>query len=385
MGFFIFKNFYERHLGNFLIFSLCFFLIGSILHKFDEYFYYDNWVHPATAFIKLMFFFFFIVILLLNFKTQRTFFLYLSGFFIVFLIANMKWPVTNSGYDFFDSLKASNFFYLFKYLYPFVFFAVFLLVKNKEEIIHRYFVIIENVLIVNAFFVFLGFFLSIDFFQSYPHSNRFGYDGLLGRMFFIYFSTLVILRRLFLEKIDLKMLIIALASLLSGTKLVLLFFILVTVFYLYEKRKLSILFFVSIVLVLGIFFIEPILNSVSQVFPFWQPLLSKHGSLTLLLSERDLLVQNMIEYIKIKCTLKNYLFGGMEFTRYATQMDFIDLFLFFGIVGSGLYIVLFSKLVNKHYHFIPIILSCFAGGFLFGTIIVTTYFLWMYESNFEQK
>ena len=116
MGFFIFKNFYERHLGNFLIFSLCFFLIGSILHKFDEYFYYDNWVHPATAFIKLMFFFFFIVILLLNFKTQRTFFLYLSGFFIVFLIANMKWPVTNSGYDFFDSLKASNFFYLFKYL-----------------------------------------------------------------------------------------------------------------------------------------------------------------------------------------------------------------------------------------------------------------------------
>lgn len=386
MTLFIFKNFYERHLGNVLIISLWVYLIGSILQKFDKYFYYDNFVHPITAFIKLVFFFFFIAVLALNFKIGKTLFQYLFGLSIVFVFANVKWNLdVNLEYDFFKSLKASNFFYLIKYLYPFIFLGVFSLTKNKEEIISRYFGILEKVLIVNAFFVFFGFFLSIDYFQSYPHSNRFGYDGLLDRLFFIYFSMIVILRRVFLSKIDSRFLIICLASLLSGTKLILLFFALLAVFYLYEKRKIRVLYIVSIILGLGIVFLKPIVNYAAKIFPFWQHLLTKYGYLTVLLSERDLLIQNVLEYFRNECTLNNFFFGGMEFTKYATQMDFIDLFLFFGVTGSAIYITLLSKIVNKYYHFIPLIASCFAGGFLYGTIIMCTYFLWMYENNLQQK
>ena len=83
--------------------------------------------------------------------------------------------------------------------------------------------------------------------------------------------------------------------------------------------------------------------------------------------------------------MKNLFFGGLEFSKCGVEMDFIDLFLFFGIIGATIYLVLISKIINKSYHLIPLITAFFSGDFLLSTITIFTYFIWMYESHKERK
>ena len=121
----------------------------------------------------------------------------------------------------------------------------------------------------------------------------------------------------------------------------------------------------------------------TKLFPFWQPIFNKHGYLTLIFSNRDLNWQRVFQYLKVEGTFKNLLVGGVEFPKFLVEMDFIDLFLFFGIIGGTLYTLLLSKIINKGYHLIPILSTFFAGGFLLGTISMCTYLLWCYESNLD--
>ena len=109
-------------------------------------------------------------------------------------------------------------------MYPFIFIGVFSLIKNNKEIIHIFFGIIESVLVANAFFIFIGFLFSIDYFQSYPHSFRFGYSGILDRVFLVNFSITIISRWIFIKKMDWRFYVMSLGALLTGTKLILLFF-----------------------------------------------------------------------------------------------------------------------------------------------------------------
>lgn len=383
---FVIKDFYERHLGNILIGSLLFYLISSLFHKIVNFIYRENFIQPITSSIKLVILLFFILILIINYNKKRSLFIYLGLLLTVFVFANIKMMLSkNSDFNFYSSLIGGNLFYFIKYLYPFIFLGAFSLVKNKQKTIDRYFGILEKVLIVNAIFVFIGFLFSIDYFQSYPHSNRFGYSGILERLFFAYFSMIVILRKVYLDKIDFRLIVLCLVTLLSGMKVVYLFFILLTIFYLYEKRKIRVLYVLSFFIILGIVFFKPIINFTIKVFPFWQPILNKYGYITVLFSTRDLSFQNTLNYLEIDGNLYNLFIGGVEFPKYYIEMDFIDLFLFFGFIGAGIYIALLSKIINKYYHFIPLIASFLAGGLLFGTIIICTYFLWMYESHKEQK
>lgn len=386
MNLFIFKNFYKHHFGNILIGFLLFHLLTSFIHKLVNFIYNYNFIHPITAFLKLVFLFFFIIILIVNFNKKRILFLYFGLLIFLFILANLKLIfIQNSGFNLYNSFTEGNIFYLIKYLYPFIFLGAFSLMKNKEKKINRYFDVLEKILIVNAFFVFLGFLFSIDFMQSYPLSSRFGYCGILERLYFAYFSMIIILRKIFLNKIDIRLLILCLVLLLSGMKVIFLFFMVLTIFYLYDKRKIKILYFLLFVIIFGTVFIKSIVNFLIKIFPFWQSIYNKYGYTTVLFSTRDLAFNNTLDYLIKEGSLCNLLIGGVEFPKYFIEMDFIDLFLFFGIIGMGIYISLLSKIINKYYHFIPLIASFFGGGFLFGTIITCTYFLWFYESNIEKN
>jgi hypothetical protein len=386
MKLFVRKDFYEHHLGSILIGSLIFYLINSFFNKINVFFYGENFIHPITLFLKLVFLLFFGGIIIFNCNIKKSFFLYLGSLFIVFFVANIKWPLNlNNGADFYDSLVEGNIFYFIKYLYPFIFLKAFSLVKNKEETICRYFDILEKVLVVNSILVFFGFIFSIDFFQSYPHSLRFGYCGLLERLFVFYLSIIVMSRKFLFEKIDLRFMILCLASLLSGTKGMLLFFALLILYYICTKRTIKRLLFVFGIFISMLVFFKPIVGFTLKLFPFWQPILDKYGYITFLFSTRDLTFKRTFEHLKIHGTLNNLFIGGVDFEKYFIELDFIDLFLFFGIIGGILYMVLLSKIINKSYHIIPLIVAFFVGSLLLGSIFMCTYLLWLYESNFEKN
>jgi hypothetical protein len=324
------------------------------------------------------------MILILNFKKRRKIFIYTGFLFLVFIVGNFKWDlnvISNS----YKSALGINFFYFVKYLYPFFFIGVFSLIKDRQETISRYFEIVETALIINIIFVVSGFIFSIDFFQSYMRSSRFGYSGLMEFVFFQDLLIIVISRRLFLDKVDLKFVILSIASLFIGTKAIILFFVILIFYYLLEKGKIKLLFLYSGILISALVFMKPIVDFFAKLFPFWQPLLDKYGYLTLLTSTRDWNIQKTIGYIELNSNLKNLFVGIGEFSKYLVEMDFIDLFLFFGIIGGVIYMMFLSRLINKNYHLIPFIIGFFSGNFLFSTITISICFIWMYESYAEQK
>jgi len=386
MKIFSLKLLYNSYLGNILIFSMLFYLFSSFLIKFFNFFYDVNFLLPILAILKLIFVLFYLGILLLNFNRKKNLLLYLGLLLTVFFLGNFKWDFNiNSSCNSYKILKGVNFFYLIKYLFPFILIGVFSLVKNKQGVTNSYFEILEKILVANSFFVFFGFLFSVDFFQSYIRTSRFGYSGMLEASFYEYLLIIVISRKIFLDKIDFKLVVLSVASLLIGTKIMILFFAVLIFYYLYEKRKRKLLALYSGLILLSLILLKPIVDLFAKVFPFWQSILNEHGYLTLIMSKRNWNIQNTLEYIKINGTLKNLFFGGLEFSKCGVEMDFIDLFLFFGVIGAAIYMVLMSKIISKSYHLIPLITAFFSGDFLLSTIIIFTYFIWMYESHKEQK
>lgn len=380
------KSFYEFYLEKIFIGTLLFYFINSFLIKYFRFSHIVGLALPALGIFKIILFLFFLIILIINFKKRQQFLFYGGFLFLVVIVGEINWDIfINSGCYSYQCFLKTNFFNLVKYLYPFFFIGVFSLIKKKQESISRYFDILEKLLIINVFFVFLGFIFSIDFFQSYLHSNRFGMSGLIEPGFFEYLLMITISRSLFLGKLNCKFFIFCLASLFIGTKAVFLFFVILIFYYLYEKKKSKLLLFYSVFLFLSLVFLKSILNFFAFYFPFWQPLLNKYGIMTVVTSTRNWNVQNTIEFAKMNGTVKNFFVGGGELSKQYVEMDTIDLFLFFGIIGGIVYLLFLSKIINKKYHLIPFIVGFFAIDFMLSTIVVSTCFIWIYESYTQKK
>src|SRR5690606_24223791 len=70
----------------------------------------------------------------------------------------------------------------------------------------------------------------------------------------------------------------------------------------------------------------------------------KDGLLSSLMSYRDeLFLERTLPYIKEHWSTLNYMFGGVSDLTTKSQIEFIDVFYFFGLVGGGLYYYLFFK------------------------------------------
>ncbi|MCK5814987.1 MAG: hypothetical protein KAH07_03485 [Flavobacteriaceae bacterium] len=62
------------------------------------------------------------------------------------------------------------------------------------------------------------------------------------------------------------------------------------------------------------------------------------------MSYRDkLFLEKTLPFIKDNWEFKNFLFGGVTDLSTKSQMDFIDVFYFLGIIGGGLYLYLYYK------------------------------------------
>lgn len=111
-----------------------------------------------------------------------------------------------------------------------------------------------------------------------------------------------------------------------------------------------------------------------DLFPFWDKLQQKHGLLTLLLSKRDILLYSALDYVTNNWNILNYLIGGAYYSdSFAiTQMDGPDLFIFFGLLGTIIYGLMFYIIFFKKNIIINgltiIILIC---GFLAGALLMS--------------
>ena len=333
---------------------------------------------------------FLIVIVLCDFKKLSKKNLVLLSFLLIIYVTNQIInPIIKETIEF--QISKGSLYYGFRFLYIFIIILCLNTIKSKNKLITSVLYLIEVFLFTNALLMWLGFIFDIDLFKSYARSSRFGYDGVFNKVnetsyLYILYVTHLYVKCIINNSKRYFLVFIILTSLLIGTKMVILFLILLTLFHFLIMHKHKNIF--RILSLAGglvfLFFFKPVITFFFDLFPFWDHLQEKYELLTLLFSKRDLLLYNNIDYTQQQWSAINYFIGGPFYNnKFAlTQMDGPDLIVFFGILGSALYLFLFLKLyLIRNQKLINIVFlivffcGLLGGGFLLSVMAMVYFYL----------
>jgi hypothetical protein len=234
----------------------------------------------------------------------------------------------------------------------------------------------------NLALILIGALFDINIFKSYPHTDRFGFNGIMaepGISSYMYMLLAIVayLRYRYQNYNYWTAVFMLIALVFLGTKSAYLFvgiIILIHILYLLKKLVYQ-LSFVTAMIVTAIILKDKLVQLAINSFNFGTYLYEKHGFLTFITSKRDLLLQDTITYIDENWSIYQYIIGGMDFRKHRVEFEFIDVFLFFGIIGIAVYILALKNLFFTHKPkmlytvlFLVILLICSLGGNLFFSI-----------------
>lgn len=310
-----------------------------------------------------------VLIGLVIFKKRELFFIaILSG---IFIIGQLNLP---------SSFDPSVVVYFIKYIFPIALLGFFTVQPQKPKInlLNSF----EYVLLFNSVLILFGLIFEIHQFKTYE-GERFGYNGVLvtsaASTYFYLVGLCYFLARYRKNVIrNWKFWFIAGAAIVVGTKSLMLVLAALGIFYIikyvpsrkFKWRLLAIV--ISIALGFGyyLFFINPLFHSLTQT----------KGLLTSFLSLRDQLFMDFtLPYIQENWNIWNYLFGGVSNFELRPQLEIVDAFFFWGILGSVTYLYFYSKsffqykmrdIISLFIIILILIIIFLAGNFFYNTSVV---------------
>ena len=282
-----------------------------------------------------------------------------------------------------------------KMLFPiflFIYFNHYPIRGNERKSLFRLF---EAILILNGIFIFIGFLGEISMFRSY-FGERFGYNGLFitsATSSYVYsiaiFYFLLKLKWDFLK--SWKTYFVIACALFTGTKILYIallasLFIYLTCFVNFSKQQRKLIFFgilaACAAMAYFFFFQFGIFNQIRQ----------NEGLLSAILSFRDdLFIEQTLPFIRENWSWANYLFGGISELSVRSQMGFIDIFLFWGILGGIFYLYTFYTtfftfpiVKSTLYILLSLALMVFLAGNFFENASVAIYLLILKEKLVDE-
>lgn len=239
--------------------------------------------------------------------------------------------------------------YLIRYLYLPLILVVFTPLFQNRIAIQRFFFIYELFFLFNLILIVLGALFDISIFESYPNPNRFGFSGVMNRTTQISYMVILFVMTYYYkvffqrEKAGLKLGLLILISLLIGTKKIYFFYGILGLFHLIEFRNrislkqlfLGILMAITTLVLFGGRLKEMLFDK----FGIFIQIYREDGFLASLTSYRSENLRFLVENTLLKTWRGvNYLVGGCDFTVLRAEMEFVDVFLFFGLFGVLIYI-----------------------------------------------
>ena len=213
----------------------------------------------------------------------------------------------------------------------------------------------EWIIVINTLAIFGGFILDIDMLSSYQ-GDRFGFNGFFivpSIATFFYAISLSYLAFSLKKNNQYKVFFMAvlIACLLVGTKALLLFVAaslahLFLIHKMYLRKKFYVLLAASGALL--ILFREPLQAFFKKTFAVLLNVYQESGFITMVTSYRNInLKTDLVNMADAHWSFVNYLVGGTNFTKYRVEFDFIDVLLFFGIAGGGLYLIYYFRYIIR--------------------------------------
>lgn len=358
--------------------ALYVFFISDAINKILLYFQYD--INRVAIVFRAIYETIFIVLILIFLNKPRlTFIKVFISLFIFFLLGQIMFSYRfNVEYNYIENVLIFN-----KYFFAFIiFFAIY-----KLQYSYRFIEIIsllERIFIFNSICVIVGVLFSIELLRTYiDQPYRYGYSGFIpaqneATLFFVLGISYFYYKKYILELKSKSFWLVLGSALLVGTKGIYFFMLLLIIYHFFSNSKAKTKLFAAIFLAAAIFALSVFLKTeTAQTLLAYFIVKAEQGGITdMLLSGRLSSLIDKSQSILGNWNVFNYLFGGQDQNRFAVEMDFLDLFFFFGAVGSVTYLALyfytFFKLQrNNTFQFFFIfsffVLAFFGGHFFFST------------------
>ncbi|MFT6843002.1 MAG: hypothetical protein ACJASR_001776 [Psychroserpens sp.] len=318
--------------NNLILILLSFFYLSEAISKYFIYFSGEKSMLPRTIKFLAMTYLFYVC--LKKSKALVQLFLLLVFFLVgqFFLTDGFEKEITVS---------------FFKFIFPLVLFTAFNNQVFGEDTRKRLFVVFEAIFVVNSILIIVGGFFKFYLFETYK-DPRFGFNGLFITSATGSYAYLIALYYFLLKyKQDFlrnwKVILVLIASIFMGTKVLYISLIVTTLLYLgfyanftraQKKTIAGGILICTLIAVFLLFFKLGNFNDIRQ----------KSGLISSLLSFRDeLFLEDTLPYIMKNWSAMNYLFGGISDLTLRSQLGFIDVFFFWGIIGGSLYLFSFYK------------------------------------------
>jgi hypothetical protein len=274
----------------------------------------------------------------------------------------------------------SKAYFFFKLLFFFLFVIA---VKDlKKEDLQKTINVLFLIAKLNILCMIIGFLFDVQFFKSYPYTDRFGYNGVISEpgissYFYMLMGIIAYIQYIYKQGTLINLLLICVGTFFLGTKSGLLFLAILAFIHvlILLRKNVYRISFVAALITIFVVFKDKIISLVINSFSFGPFIFEKHGLITFITSKRDLLFKDSMAYIQENWNAVNYAIGGIDLKRHRVEFEFVDIFLFLGIAGLIVYILVLKKAFFTEKRdwlytvfFITILLISSLGGNLFFSI-----------------
>lgn len=213
--------------------------------------------------------------------------------------------------------------------------------------------LIQAFIILNAVLILISFIYDIAIFKTYI--ARFGYNGLFKSTseatYFYMFSIILYLKKPKSLIKNLFLFLVITSAVMVGSKTIYFFLIGVAIYFtaiafknkIRYNNTLSIIVVIMLSSLCLILLFKVILPMNTRLYALYE----REGLITTFFSLRNIHFMNALDSVKVNFEIVNYLFGGMHYINKTTEMGLVDLFLSFGLIGSGIYIYAILKNLPK--------------------------------------
>lgn len=366
--------------NSILIFAVLLFFSNFVSKLCKEVFTIDASFYPSTilkiAAVLLLGIYF--ITFLRNEKLAKYVYILFGVFIIDFLL-----KVYNQ--EAFSVLMSKSYFFS-----KLIFFFLFLIaIKDfKKESLEKTIRVLFLIAKINLIFIVIGFLFKIDIFKSYPYTVRFGFNGIISEpgissYFYMLLSSVAYLKYIYKKGSLINLLLMCIGVFFLGTKSGLLFIAIIIFIHILILLKKNVyrLSFVAALIISFVVLKDKIISFAINSFSFGPYIYEKHGLITFITSKRDLLFKDAIAYIQEHWNVLNYAIGGIDLKKHRVEFEFVDIFLFLGIIGVLVYIIILKKIFFHKKQdwlyialFLTIILISSLGGNLFFSITNAFFF-----------
>jgi hypothetical protein len=233
------------------------------------------------------------------------------------------------------------------------YFAIFFFIFLKYNYTHKLKSVLEIVFTIHSIIILLSAIFDIEFLKTYPNSQRFGFTSFFNSqnefsyvmMAGVVFFTASVSKSSYLS--FLKLFLFISASLLVGTKAIILFILLFYIFLFikFSKPKIYITIF-SLMLIVILIYSNNIILFLKTHYRTLYDLYINEGLVSFISSKRSIYFYEKFSFQNDELDFINYLFGGYNL-KYVYEMSFFDLLGFFGLFGFTVFILILKNYVSK--------------------------------------